>query len=145
MSDGEVGLSATIGFGDGASVESFTSVAEVVSMSGPGFTRESVDFTHMTSADDYMEYKPGMKDGGEVSFEGRWLPGNASHDASTGVLSLFEAGTTDNWKLTFPDGSDFTFAAFVTAIEPSIGGVNDPVNMSVTLKVTGKPTLTQAA
>ena len=145
MSDGEVGLGATIAFGDGASPEVFTSVAEVVSMSGPNFSRESVDFTHMSSANDYKEFKPGMKDGGEVTFEGRWLPGDSSHDASTGVLSLFEAGSIDNWKLTFPDGSDFTFAAFVTGLSPSIGGVDDPVNMSVTLKVSGKPVLTPSA
>src|SRR5690606_20424656 len=145
MSEGEVGLGATIAFGDGSSPESYTEVAEVVSISGPSYSRESVDFTHLKSPDDYMEFKPGMKDGGEVTFEGRWLPGNSTHDDSTGVLSLFEAGSIDNWKLTFPDGSDITFAAFVTGISPTVGGVDDPVNMSVTLKVTGKPTLTQAA
>ena len=145
MSDGNVGLGATIGYGDGGSPESFTTVAEVKSFSGPGFSRESVDFTHMESANDYMEYKPGMKDGGEVTFEGNYIPDAATHDATTGLLSIFEAGTVGNWQLTFPDGSDFTFAGFITALEPSIGGVNDPVSMSVTIKVTGKPTLTEAA
>jgi len=144
MSDGTIALGSTIAFGDGASPEVFTSVAEVVSITPPSFSRESVDFTHMTSADDYMEFKAGMKDGGEVSFEGRWLPDNATHDDSTGVMSLFEAGSVDNWKVTFPDGSDITFAGFITAFQPSIGRVNDPVNMSVTLKVSGKPALTQA-
>lgn len=146
MSDADVGLGATIERGDGASPETFTAVAEVTSISGPSLSRESVDVTHLKSVDDYMEFTAGMKNGGEVTFEGRFIPTNATHnDDAGGLLSDFEAGTINNWKLAFPDGSDFTFSAFVTAIEPNIGGVNDPVNMSVTLKISGKPVLTQSA
>lgn len=146
MTDADVGYGAKLQAGDGSSPESFTDIAEVTSISGPGLSAESVDLTHLNSPNNYMEFKAGMKNAGEVTMEGRWIPTDATlNDDSGGLLEQFEAQTTDTYKMLFPDGSDFTFSAFITAFEPNIGGHSDPVNLSVTFKVTGKPVLTQSA
>lgn len=146
MSEAEIGYGAKFQAGDGGSPEEFTDIAEVTSISGPGFSAESVDLTHLASPDNYMEFKPGMKNAGEVTIEGRWIPTEATlNDDAGGLLDRFEKQSRDNYKILFPDGSDIEFTGFITSFEPSIGGHSDPVNLSVTFKVTGKPTLTQAA
>jgi len=145
MANGLVGLNATLGIGDGASPEAFTEVSEVVSIDGPSFSREMVDITHLNPPNDYAEFKAGLKDGGQVTIEGRAIPTDTTHLTGTSsLLGLFESGTETNFRITFPDSpaSYFEFAALVSDLNPSIGGHSDPVNMSVTLKVTGKPTLT---
>lgn len=146
MSNALVGRSAKLQVGDGSSPDVFSDVAEVVSISGPGRSAQQADTTHLNSPNDYMEYKPGMLDGGEVTIEGRWIPTDSSLNTDTdGLLNLMEARTTRTFKVLWPDGSDTQFEAFITAFEPNVGGHSEPVNLSVTLKVTGKPTETQAS
>lgn len=146
MSDALVGRTAKLSIGDGSSPDVFTQAAEITSISGPARSAQSVDVTHLNSPNDYMEYKPGMLDAGEVTIEGRWIPTNATLNTDAdGLLNLFEARTTRTFKIDWPDGSDTQFEAFITSFEPNVGGHSEPVNLSVGLKCTGKPTETQSA
>lgn len=130
--------------GDGGGPENFTTVAEVVDISGPGMSVETIDTTSHESAGGWREYISGLADGGEVSFEINYIPDSASHDATAGLLQDFQGKTLRNWNLVFPDVSSTTwaFSAFITGFEPTApASGNDKLGASVTMKVTGQPTL----
>lgn len=135
-----IGYGTLFKYGDGASPEVFTTVAEVYEISGPSLSREIPDATHMESPDGYREFLGGLKDGGEVTIEANFLPAHASQNASTGVISFFDAGERRNYQIVWPTSptTSWQFAAVVQSVEPA-APVDDKLNLSVTFKLSGKP------
>jgi len=138
-----LGIGSQLAYGDGASPEVFTKIAEVTSIGGPGLARGTVDATNLDSPDDYAEFIGGLKDGGEVTFDVNFIPANSTQDQATGFLSFFEDGLTRNWRITFPDSpaSVWNFAGVFINFSPTIVA-DDKISGSATVKVSGKPTLT---
>jgi len=66
-------------------------------------TKDSIEVTNYGSPDRFREYIAGLKDGGSLNAEGNWLPNNATHDESTGLLESFNDDSNHNWKLVLPD------------------------------------------
>lgn len=128
--------------GDGivppATTEVFTTIAEVKDIDGPGFEASTNEATNHSSSGATREWLAGMLDAGEVSFDLNFLPGNATQNATTGLLSLYFARKVRNFQLVWPNGQ-CNFKALVTGVEPS-APVDDVLTASVTLKVTGLPT-----
>ena len=124
MSDAIDGMGVILKLGDGATTEVFTAVAELVDINGPGIKRDSRETTHHQSADKYRTYKPGLRDGGEISCTVNLLPGNATHkDATGGLLGSINDDEVHNWKMVLPedaDGADYewSFAGFLTSFDP---------------------------
>jgi predicted secreted protein len=111
----------------------YISVASITALSPPGISRNSIDVTAHDSTDGWMEFIPGLKDGGEVSFDINYQPD--VHDA---LLDDLDSAATQNWRVTFPDGTQWDFAAFLTGFEPD-APYDDKLAASLTLKVSGKP------
>lgn len=129
--------------GDGGSpTESFTTIAEVTNIGGPSLSLDAIEITSHSSTGGWREFIGGLLAGGEVSFEINYDPVGATHDASTGLIYDMTNRTVGNFQLVFPDTGNTTwsFAALVTAFEPS-EPVDDKLAASVTLKVSGQPTL----
>lgn len=129
--------------GDGGSpTESFTTIAEVFNIGGPSLSLDPIEITNHSSTGGWKEFVGGLLDGGEVSFDINYDPVGATHDASTGLIADMVARTQRNFQLVFPDTGNTTwsFTALVTAFEPS-EPVDDKLAASVTLKLTGQPTL----
>lgn len=128
--------------GDGGSPETFTTVAEVLSITGPGLTSDIIDVTNHDTSNGFREFIMGLQDGGEFQFSINYIPTNSTHNATTGLLDAFEDKERGNWKLVFPDGATttWTFQAVVrtVAIRAPIDG---QLTADVTLKISGKPTL----
>lgn len=144
MTDALIGAGATFGRGDGASPEGFTSIAEVTSIGGPALGLGSVEATHLTSPNKWKEYIPGMLEGGEVTLELNFLPGNATQsDTSGGLLNDMRTRAINNYQIAFPDSpsTQWIVPAFVTAFEPTTPVGDEKLAASVTLKVSGEPTL----
>lgn len=136
-----IGHGTLFKIGDGATpTEAFTTVAEVTSLKPPSMSRDAVDSTHSESADGWREFIAGLKDGGEVTLEINFDAGSATTDL---LMDQFATSVVGNKKITFPDGSEFAFAALLTNFEPD-APVDDKMTASVTFKVSGKPVLTQA-
>lgn len=142
MTSATLGYGALLQRGDGQAPEVFTTVGEVRDISGPGFSLDTVEATHQASPDGWKEYIAGLIEPGELSFDINYLPADATQDAGTGLLSRMAARAVDNYKLVFPDAAntEWTFPALVTSFEPT-APVQDRLAASLTLKVTGKPTL----
>jgi predicted secreted protein len=140
MTQAKIAYGTLLKFGNAASPEVFTTLAEVVNITGPGMARELPDATHMQSPSGWREFIGGLKDAGEITVECNHLPNHATQDATTGVLSFFASGDTKNWQVVFPLSPAVTwgFAAVVSAFEPDFP-IDDKMMLSITLKVSGEP------
>jgi predicted secreted protein len=128
--------------GDGADPEVFTAIANVHNLGGPEITKAALDVT-AHDGNGWMDFVGNLKDGGEISLELNWDPGEATHDLATGLLgSLVNESQPTNWQVVWPDDASTTWdiAAIVTAFGPS-APVDEKLTASVTLKVSGQPTL----
>jgi len=136
-------LGTLLKIGDGATpTETFTTIAEVTDLGGPSLTLETIDVTSHSSTNGWREFIGGLLDGGEVSFTINYLPANATHDASTGVIADMKNRVVRNFTLVFPDSgtTTWTFSALVTGFEPG-EPIDSQLTADVTLKVSGEPTL----
>lgn len=114
-----------------------TTLAEVTNISGPGLALDALDMTSHDSSGD-REFIGGLLDGGEVTCEVNFMPGNATHKQ---VIADMKARTVSTWSIVWSDGSSSTwsFSALPTAFEPS-APVDGKLSASITLKVTGSVT-----
>ncbi len=129
--------------GDGVTpTEGFTTVAEVKDIDAPELSRSVHDVTHQQSPDGYNEKIGGIRDGGEVSFTLNFLPGNATQDATTGLISDLHTDTKRNYRLVFPDadGTTWTFPGLVTSFKAK-APVDGALEADVTVTVCGKPVI----
>lgn len=101
--------------GDGASPETFTELAEVKSIGGPNESQEELDATHLRSTGGYREFVPSFKDGGEIPMVLNFIPGNTTQQALRTEFAT-NPSPTKNRRITFPDGTTCTFAAWVKSI-----------------------------
>lgn len=117
---------------------SFTDVAELKDITPPDFAVEDLEVTHQTSSDGYKEYIPGLVEGGEVTFDVNWVPGNATQQAVMAKIG----GAAINWRIVYPTAVDYrwAFKAYVKGVN-SKAPLSGAAEGSLTLKVTGKPVL----
>ena len=111
-------------------------IPEIKTFNGPTGTAAEVDVTSLDSL--AREYLQGLKDEGELSFTMNWVPQNSVHKA---LAADFAARTTSAYTLTVQDVvlSTLSFQAFVREF-PKTGGVDAPLEASVTLRITGAVT-----
>lgn len=115
-----------------------TTIAEVVSISGPGMKRDKIDATNFSSLNNAREFIYGLLDGGEIELELNFLPSDATQQALT--TQLLTGTTFLAYSIVWTDGTTWTFNALVTAFQPT-GKVEDKLTASCTLAITGAPTL----
>lgn len=128
--------------GDGKTPEQFTTIAEVTKIGGPKLSLDTEDVTSHDSQGGWEEAIGTVLRSGEVSLDINYVPVDPTHDAATGLISRMVARSVDNYKLVFPDtgSTEWSFAALVTGFE--LDAPHDgKLAASVTLKVTGQPTL----
>ncbi len=127
--------------GNGATSETFTTIAEVRDIDGPELELEAKEVTSHDSGG-WREYIGTLLTGGEVSFDLNFIPTNATHSHTSGLINDMVDRTKRNFQLVFPTTSPTTwaFTALVTGFKPS-AGVEDELLAEVTLQVTGQPTL----
>lgn len=129
--------------GDGATpTEGFTTIAEVTNIGGPGFSMDTPDVTSHSSANKWREFIAGLLDAGEVTFTINFIPTNATHSQTSGLLKDMKNRTKRNFQLVFPDSgaTTWTLPTFITGFEPG-EPIDNALTADVTLKVAGEPTL----
>jgi hypothetical protein len=101
-------------------------IAELRDITPPPLSRKPLETTTHNSDDD--SYVVGIRRKGELQFVVNWLPsGEATHDASTGLLDAWAQGSKDEYVIEFPDGATWLFSGFVTNIAPKapVDGVQE--------------------
>ena len=136
--------SARIGHGtlfylaDVSSPTSYTPLAEVTNITPPELSRDAIDASHEESPNAWREFIAGMKDGGEVSLDLNFIPGNAT---TARIIATFSQDAAIDAKIVFPDSpaTTWTFTAICTGFAPE-APIDDKMSASVTFKVSGQPT-----
>ncbi|PQO33154.1 hypothetical protein C5Y96_09855 [Blastopirellula marina] len=117
-----------------------TTVGQRTSITGPSSSRAEVETTHLDS--EQKEYRPGLKESGTVSLEYEFDPQDTSHQA---VETSYDDGDTDEWTLEYSDGSTRVFDGFITSYETNGMTVEGNVLASLTIRITGDITRTNAS
>lgn len=134
----DIGYDSTFGI-EGGTPGTYVLVAEVTAIQVPGFTREAVETTHLTSPDAYKQFIAGLKDMSECTLTLNWTP-----SATDALITAFEA-ETGNYEITAPNGVRVQFAGFFTAYSPPNLVPGEKMEATVTIKPTGKATFVAAA
>lgn len=137
MSDGQHGHGTVLSIGG-------TTIGNIMSITGPNQTRDSLDISTMDSTSKFREFIPGMLDAGEVTIEVNYdsAAGQTANDLNDALTQ-----TASTIIITFPPAgatSSFSCSGFVTALGFA-SPFDDKITQPVTIKFTGVPTYTDAA
>lgn len=142
MATARAAINTLLQVGNGASPESWTTVANVSSISGPGFTSQVEDVTTHSNANPWREKIPTLLDAGELSFEVFFDPSEVTHqEEGTGLMSLFLNRQRKRFKIAFPapnQTSYYIFEGYVTNFENAFP-VDGVITASCTITLTGEP------
>lgn len=132
------GQGTQLQLGDGASpTESFSTVAEVTKVSRGGSKMDLVDTTNMDSVGAYREKLATLLDGGEISFDANYIPGDVTQQA---LQAQFDGRTRSNWKIVLPGArGTFSFVAYSISADFDLS-VDKAATFSGKLSITGAPT-----
>ena len=112
-----------------------SAVGQIISISGPNMTRDSIEITNMGSTNKWREFIPGMLDAGECTVD-------VVYDG-TAVATFLAAQLTQTAQtitVTFPDTGTWAASGFLTSLGHSIP-YDDKVSQSVGMKFTGAATI----
>jgi hypothetical protein len=69
----------------------------VKNITGPSGKAAALDASNQDSPNDHKEVKAGFRDGGTVTIEANWYPGDANGQGR--MLTAFQAGTLNDFKI----------------------------------------------
>ena len=147
----EVARDSLLGFGTRLEVEDtagqWRTLAGVMDIDGPELATDDVEVTHQESPGATKEYRPGLKEGGAVTFDVVFLPGGTAHGTGDlGLAGLYASRAVRQWRLVWPTadgdrgGVQWSFCGFINAFKPA-APLADKLSASVSIKVSGTPTL----
>lgn len=124
-------------------------VAENIDIGAIEPTATTIDVTnHDTTNNGYSEFIGGFKDGGEIEVTGNYVAGDAGQQA---FAPVFESGETADFEINYPKrstesaGPKWEFTAMISKCSPiSAANTTDQLKFAMTLKISGKPTFTDA-
>lgn len=129
----QIGLGSRLGIKNGATYSAF---AEVTRVTPAGWSRNTVDATHLESPDGWAEFIAGLKTASDCSFDVNWVPA-----VSDPMLTAFNDGAGD-FQLIFPSGTiALQFLGIVTEFKPGEISPEGKLAASVTIKPSGAPAL----
>ncbi len=136
-----LGKGATLQMSD-ATLTAFSTVAELRTLPIPALQGSRLDVTTHDSPGFTRQFVSGLDDVPAAQFEINWLPGNATHDESTGLLSVQRSKAIRVFKVTLPTAVSptkvFTFSAQVLQFTPTVP-IDNVMQVQVQLQPTGAP------
>jgi len=129
--------------GDGATPDAYTTIAELLDISGPNFSLGTKDVTAQTATGAWREFVATLLDPGEVTFDINFIPTENTHDVGAGLIKDMTNRTNRNFQVVWPDvgSTTWTISTYITGFVPK-APVDGSLGASVTLKITGQPTIT---
>ena len=114
--------------------------AQSKDIDGPSAEADQIETSHRDSL--FRKWQPGMRDGGELTFDIVFDPDLPGHDPTLAdsVYSDWENGVVSNYQVTYPGaGTDTTtcvFSGFISTFGFS-APMEDALTAAITLKVNG--------
>lgn len=135
MTSAVLGSLTEFRLGDGGGPETFTKVAEVLSIGPVGATAPEVDVTNLDSTS--KEYIGGLPDGQQVEISGNWIA------ASTEQAELRDnVGNTRNIQIVWPDSTQADFAFVILGFNMDETSAETQIKFSVSGRISGDITWT---
>jgi predicted secreted protein len=128
--------SAVSGFGTTLTRDGNT-IAELTKIDGIEVELDTKEVTNHQSADSYREFIGVLFSGGEINIEGNFI--GSDTDGQVALYDDMHDKTIQDFVMTFPDASVFTFTALVTKFKVE-APLEEAIAFSATLKISGKPT-----
>lgn len=125
-----------IAYGDGASPEVFTDVAEALDISAPSPTRGEIEVTNHDSPSLTKEFIADDVDPGSMSFDVNFLSATAA-TSQTQVQTDFDAGTVKNWRIRFTNNRQWIFPAYVNEFTAAAPATGSQLKATIGLRLTG--------
>jgi hypothetical protein len=126
--------------GNAATPEVFTAIGEVGDIDGPTLKASMEDATSHSSTGEFTETVPTLLDMGDIKFQLNFIPTDAGHGASAGMVYDWKNKVKHNYQMVFPDSTTWTFACYVAEMKFK-AKVKGLLTADVTLTITGQPTL----
>lgn len=117
----------------------YATIGELVGVTPPQKSRETIDATHMQSPDGYREFISSLRDGGEAA-----LVFHYTEDGYAILEEHFDDDDPHQYRITLPSGATIVYRALVTDQPIDEIAIDDVIGMSANQKVTGKPVFTPA-
>ena len=133
MSSSVTGVGSVYKLGNGAALETFTAVGEVVTMTGPEISSDEIEVSShdsVASASGYKEFINGQLDAGNITLELNWTNSAIQHTLRDTV-----GGAITGHELVYGDGTVATVTGFVMAVSFS-ADPSKQITMSVTIRMT---------
>lgn len=117
-------------------------IGEVVSISGPSLSLDTLDATSLDSTDGWTEHVPSTLECGEMTVNLLYEPLGDSHGWVEGLIKDIELNTERVYTLTFADDEEtaWSFTAVPVKAQPA-ASASGILTMALTLRPTGNPTL----
>lgn len=128
-------INTLLQFGDGASPEVFTTLANVGTITGPSLALTVQDVTSHSTSLPWREKFPTLLDGGDLTFDLFFIPDDPALKTAIG---FFLNRAIKDWKLIYPNSSGVndTFMGFFSKFGQALK-VDDVIRVNVTLTITG--------
>ncbi len=132
--DAQIGYGALLKLGSGASPNVYTSVLEVKSINGFGFSLEQKEATHMESLNRYKEFVAGLKEGDVMNVVCNCVAGNY-----TIVKAWADAGLRSQWTLLLPMSTPVTANFYATPAGFHLNSITPDgvMELALDMKLTG--------
>lgn len=98
---------------------------------------EEIDVTTLDSAGGYREYAQGYRDAGALTVEGFYDRNDAGQAA---IRAAYDSGSAGDVAITFRDGAEAAFSAYVKSYSLGAAKVDGAVGFSATFRITGAVT-----
>ena len=120
-----------------------TTIAEVTDISGPSIKLDTQDVTTYVSPGAFREKLATLLDAGDVKFTISFLPTDATHNYTAGLLHNMVTKALITYSLVFPNtgATTWTFTAYVAGFDLKTP-VDNRIQADITLTITGMPTFT---
>lgn len=122
---------------------SFTTIAQVLDISGPEFSVDTEETTNQSSSGGYEEFIPTIKRSGNVTFDVLYDPSAATHEhASTGLLYVMINRKLRGFQIVMPTtpAKQWNFLGYVVGFSQA-NAVAGTQRASITIKISGQPTI----
>ena len=113
--------------------DSVGAIANVDAIGDLSITADEIEDT-VYGTGGYKTFVQGLKDGGTVDLTLNYLSTDTSHNR---LVTAFNAGTSAQYTITFPDTSTLIFTAFVSGIGIAVPK-DEKVQRTFTLRIDGK-------
>lgn len=111
-----------------------TPVGKLTKIGNPEMSKGEIDVTTLGSTGGYKEFISDFRDGGNLTFEGFAIAGEAGQDA---MKANFDGEANATFTIVTPDGSTTTFSGYVSKYKKYDAAVGQALTFSGEIRVSG--------